>query len=138
MPCDESRTECPDYLSPPGEAGAKRWVRDRSVWRHSWAPDSKILRLARLAVGVEGRQTFTPSVQCHTGWSNLVEKVEREHVMRTTLAWILGLLAAINGLFMLLAPDSWYLIAPGVPDTGPFNQYFVRDIGTPSWSPESA
>ncbi len=49
--------------------------------------------------------------------------------MRTTLAWILGLLAAVNGLFMLLAPASWYLIAPGVPDTGPFNQHFVRDIG---------
>jgi uncharacterized protein YjeT (DUF2065 family) len=49
--------------------------------------------------------------------------------MRTTLAWILGLLAAANGLFMLLAPDSWYLIAPGVAETGPFNQHFVRDIG---------
>jgi hypothetical protein len=49
--------------------------------------------------------------------------------MRTTLTWILGLLAAANGLFMLLAPDTWYLIAPGVADTGPFNQHFVRDIG---------
>jgi uncharacterized protein YjeT (DUF2065 family) len=49
--------------------------------------------------------------------------------MRNTLAWILGLLAAVNGLFMLLAPHSWYLIAPGVRDTGPFNQHFVRDIG---------
>ncbi len=49
--------------------------------------------------------------------------------MRTTQAWILGLLAAVNGLFMLIAPDSWYPITPGVPDTGPFNQHFVRDIG---------
>jgi hypothetical protein len=45
------------------------------------------------------------------------------------MAGILGLLAAANGLFMLFAPDTWYLIAPGVPDTGPFNQHFVRDIG---------
>jgi len=49
--------------------------------------------------------------------------------MRTTLAWILGLLAAANGVFMLIAPHAWYLSAPGVPDTGPFNQHFVRDIG---------
>ena len=34
-----------------------------------------------------------------------------------------------NGTFMLLAPEPWYWAIPGVPDTGPFNQHFVRDIG---------
>jgi hypothetical protein len=44
--------------------------------------------------------------------------------------WILGCLNLANGLWMLLAPESWYLRLPaGVPDTGPLNVHFVRDIG---------
>jgi len=47
-----------------------------------------------------------------------------------TLLWIFALLSAANGLWMLLAPESWYLHLPaGVPDTGPFNHHFVQDIG---------
>lgn len=34
-----------------------------------------------------------------------------------------------NGLFMLAAPLRWYVAAPGVPATGPYNQHFLRDIG---------
>jgi hypothetical protein len=35
-----------------------------------------------------------------------------------------------NGLWMLLAPADWYQRLPaGVPDTGPLNAHFVRDIG---------
>ena len=49
--------------------------------------------------------------------------------MRVTLAVILGLALAANGAFMLAAPQVWYGITPGVPDTGPFNPHFVRDIG---------
>ncbi len=49
--------------------------------------------------------------------------------MRIKLAWILGLLCAANGIYMLLAPAAWYASIPGVPATGPFNQHFVRDIG---------
>ena len=45
------------------------------------------------------------------------------------IAMALGLVNLANGLFMLAAPDSWYLAVPGVADTGPFNQHFVRDIG---------
>ena len=40
-----------------------------------------------------------------------------------------GLFLAINGLFMLAAPKTWYELVPGVTDTGFFNQHFVRDIG---------
>jgi hypothetical protein len=28
-----------------------------------------------------------------------------------------------------VAPEPWYNLVPGVTDTGPFNQHFVRDIG---------
>ncbi|MCL4245306.1 MAG: hypothetical protein KJ002_09280 [Candidatus Dadabacteria bacterium] len=36
---------------------------------------------------------------------------------------------SVNGLFMIVAPEMWYELVPGVTDTGPFNQHFVRDIG---------
>jgi hypothetical protein len=52
--------------------------------------------------------------------------------MRTiipALAVLMGVLGIANGVFMLVAPDDWYLAVPGVTDTGPFNQHFVRDIG---------
>ena len=49
--------------------------------------------------------------------------------MRTKLASMLGLLAAANGVFMLVAPATWYAIVPGVPNTGPLNGHFIRDIG---------
>ena len=45
------------------------------------------------------------------------------------LAAVLGILAIGNGVFMLVSPDAWYFAVPGVPDTGPFNQHFLRDIG---------
>jgi hypothetical protein len=34
-----------------------------------------------------------------------------------------------NGVFMLLAPERWYYLVPGVKETGSFNQHFIRDIG---------
>lgn len=49
------------------------------------------------------------------------------------LAWLLGALALVslaNGAWMLVDPLRWYHDLPaGVPDTGPFNLHFVRDIG---------
>ena len=44
-------------------------------------------------------------------------------------AVVLGLALAANGLFMLYDPAGWYGLVPGVPDTGPLNPHFVRDIG---------
>jgi len=52
--------------------------------------------------------------------------------MRITLATLaigLGLLLTANGFLMLADPAGWYVIVPGVPETGPFNPHFVRDIG---------
>lgn len=46
------------------------------------------------------------------------------------LFWIFALLSGGNGVWMLVAPESWYHHLPaGVPDTGPFNHHFVQDIG---------
>jgi hypothetical protein len=45
------------------------------------------------------------------------------------VALALSLAAEANGLFMLASPERWYFAVPGVTDTGPFNQHFVRDIG---------
>lgn len=46
---------------------------------------------------------------------------------------VLAVLAAgsiANALWMLLTPGQWYAHLPaGVPDTGPLNVHFVRDIG---------
>jgi hypothetical protein len=48
----------------------------------------------------------------------------------TALFWILGLVNLGHGLWMLAAPERWYHDLPaGVPDTGPLNLHFVRDIG---------
>ena len=46
---------------------------------------------------------------------------------------VLGLFAAgnlANAGWMLGAPEHWFQNLPaGVPDTGPFNEPFVRDLG---------
>jgi hypothetical protein len=47
--------------------------------------------------------------------------------------WIFAILGALligNALWMLAGPMHWYRELPAaVPDTGPFNAHFVRDIG---------
>lgn len=45
------------------------------------------------------------------------------------LAIVMGILAELNGLYMLISPANWYFAVPGVTTTGPFNQHFIRDIG---------
>ena len=45
------------------------------------------------------------------------------------MALVLGMALTANGLVMLGVPDAWYASVPGVPQTGPFNPHFVRDIG---------
>jgi len=37
----------------------------------------------------------------------------------------------LNGIWMLVDPPGWYTKLPAaVPDTGPLNEHFVRDIGS--------
>ena len=44
--------------------------------------------------------------------------------------WILGLGNLANAIWMLVSPYTWYHDLPaGVPDTGPLNYHFVRDLG---------
>ncbi len=50
-------------------------------------------------------------------------------MVRPIIAWIVGLILIANGLTMLAVPEAWYALVPGVPQTGPFNPHFVRDIG---------
>jgi len=45
------------------------------------------------------------------------------------LAIIIGAFMAANGVFMFVDPPSWYATVPGVPESGPLNLHFVRDIG---------
>ena len=49
------------------------------------------------------------------------------------LGWLLvamGVGTTANALWMLAGPMHWYTDLPAaVPDTGPFNPHFVRDIG---------
>ena len=47
----------------------------------------------------------------------------------SAVALLLGVAALANGVLMTLAPEPWYWLVPGVPDRGPFNQHFLRDIG---------
>lgn len=36
----------------------------------------------------------------------------------------------VNGIWMLYGPNDWYVRLPGrVPDFGPMNEHFVRDLG---------
>lgn len=56
--------------------------------------------------------------------------------MNAKPAWIppvLGLIAVLSGanaLWMLAAPEHWYHNVPAaVPDFGPYNVHFVRDLG---------
>ncbi len=48
----------------------------------------------------------------------------------TIVLGLFGLSNAANGVWMLFRPGHWYETLPaGVPDFGPLNEHFVRDIG---------
>lgn len=46
-----------------------------------------------------------------------------------SLTILLAAALGANGLFMLIAPGTWYPTVPGVDATGPLNVHFARDIG---------
>lgn len=49
--------------------------------------------------------------------------------LKRFLIALAGLALFANAVFMLANPHGWYEAVEGVPDTGPFNPHFVRDIG---------
>lgn len=53
----------------------------------------------------------------------------RHTPLKRTILGLLALFLLGNAIFMLLNPLGWYGAVAGVPDTGPFNPHFVRDIG---------
>ena len=60
--------------------------------------------------------SLDPSAPRHTVWMWIV--------------LVFGLTSVANALWMLVGPMHWYTDIPvAVPDTGPFNPHFVRDIG---------
>ena len=51
-------------------------------------------------------------------------------MMLRVLYVIFAILTLFNGIWMVAAPESWYKDLPaGVPDTGPYNGHFIRDLG---------
>lgn len=62
------------------------------------------------------RRAVTPGPRRRDGWFWLLAG--------------LALLGAVNAASMLLSPQRWYHEAPAaVPDFGPYNEHFVRDVG---------
>jgi hypothetical protein len=64
--------------------------------------------------------------------TTIVDVAPSDRIVRAAVALGVAynaLLLSANGVFMLIAPEVWYLAVPGVTDTGFFNQHFIRDIG---------
>src|SRR5262245_31960655 len=80
--------------------------------------------------GAAGRQNTLHGrhVTAGTAISSLRQET-KEMAMRIAVTLIFALVLAATGLHMLIDPAGWYGIVPGVPDTGPLNPHFVRDIG---------
>jgi hypothetical protein len=53
----------------------------------------------------------------------------KARAMKQGLAALLAIVMAANGAAMLAAGGWWYGVVPGVPQTGPYNPHFVKDIG---------
>lgn len=49
--------------------------------------------------------------------------------MTRMIAVALAIAMGGNGIWMFVDPSGWYASIPGVPDTGPLNVHFVKDIG---------
>ena len=52
------------------------------------------------------------------------------HDRWTLVFLIIGLINVLSASWMLVAPEHWYYNLPaGVPESGPLNVHFIRDIG---------
>ena len=49
--------------------------------------------------------------------------------MTRLLIWGFVLYYLLTGLYIAVLPHDFYLSAPGVTATGPYNMHFVRDVG---------
>lgn len=49
--------------------------------------------------------------------------------MTRPLIWALIAYYLLTGLYIAILPNDFYLNAPGVLETGPYNMHFIRDVG---------
>ena len=52
-----------------------------------------------------------------------------QNPVQTSLLLALAAGSAINAVWMITSPETWFNSIPGVEDTGPFNAHFVKDVG---------
>jgi hypothetical protein len=56
-------------------------------------------------------------------------KVSYSYNRWTFIFFLFGLINILSASWMLIAPKHWYYTLPAVPESGPLNIHFVRDIG---------
>src|SRR5580704_15758655 len=72
---------------------------------------------------------FSPATS-HDGVTARPGGMDPQHQpLKRLVAAVLALTMGGNGLVMLAAGRWWYGAVAGVPETGPFNPHFVKDIG---------
>ena len=49
--------------------------------------------------------------------------------MASLLIWAFVVYYLLTGLYIAVLPQDFYLNAPGVQATGPYNMHFIRDVG---------
>jgi hypothetical protein len=60
--------------------------------------------------------------------SGLLSSLLRLCGHRVTVS-VLGVGLLLNGLFMCIGPPLWWSLIPGIDESGPRNNHFVRDVG---------
>jgi hypothetical protein len=74
--------------------------------------------------------TMTPTETNSADNTALTECTDSTRDLSRWIILVFGLGSIANALWMLAEPMHWYTDLPAaVPDTGPFNPHFVRDIG---------
>ncbi|CAF1120898.1 unnamed protein product [Rotaria sordida] len=62
--------------------------------------------------------------------SNNSSSISKVYDRWTIICLIIASINILNGLWMIVAPEHWYYNLPaGVPEFGPVNVHFIRDIG---------
>ncbi|CAF0984610.1 unnamed protein product [Rotaria sordida] len=62
--------------------------------------------------------------------SNNSSSISKVYDRWTIICLVIASINILNGLWMIVAPEHWYYNLPaGVPEFGPVNVHFIRDIG---------
>jgi len=80
----------------------------------------------RRSLSAESLNSPKIPIQTHNHSSSITRVYDRW----TIICLLIALLDILHGLWMLVAPKHWYYNLPaGVPEYGPLNVHFIRDIG---------